>query len=286
MTGRSAYRAGVARRETRRQTPPNRYELLTCSWKGHVLVGTDAAEVTPADSLLVREMDGLRWYRCLRCDAWVPRDPPEHPGRESVPTRGEITVPDRGPVLRDKYVLRLIALDRAVHVLVFGSLSVLLFIFGAHHTAFQRDDNELMNDLSGGDPASTDVRGVLGHLKNVFKYTPAHLYELGLVLAFYAALEATEMVGLWLAKRWAEYLTLISTTLFVPLEIYEIVERASVLKVITLVINVAIVVYLLLAKRLFGLRGGHRAEQERRRTLSGWAIIEQSTPRAPGDREP
>ena len=33
----------------------------------------------------------------------------------------------------------------------------------------------------------------------------------------------------------------------------------------TLVINVAIVVYLLLAKRLFGLRGGHRAESKRRR---------------------
>ena len=52
-------------------------------------------------------------------------------------------------------------------------------------------------------------------------------------------------------------------------------------KVITFVINVAIVVYLLLAKRLFGLRGGHRAEVERRREFSGWPAIDRTTPPAP-----
>ena len=181
-------------------------------------------------------------------------------------------------MLRDRYVLRLIAIDRAIHVLVFGSLSVLFFIFSRHHTAFQHDYMRLMNDLSGGDPASIHLRGILGHLKNLFKYTPTHLYELGIVLAVYAALEATEMVGLWLAKRWAEYLTLVATTLFIPLEVYEIVQGISAFKVITLVINVAIVVYLLLAKRLFGLRGGHRAEHERRHRLSGWEAVERSTP--------
>jgi uncharacterized membrane protein (DUF2068 family) len=262
----------------RRRTLQNRYELLTCSWQGHVFVGTDAAEVTDADALLVREADGLRWYRCLRCDAWVPREKPEHPTRASVPSREQITLPDRGPLLRDRYVLRLIAIDRAIHVLVFGSLSVLFFIFSRHHTAFQHDYMRLMNDLSGGDPASIHLRGILGHLKNLFKYTPTHLYELGIVLAVYAALEATEMVGLWLAKRWAEYLTLVATTLFVPLEVYEIVQGISAFKVITLVINMAIVVYLLLAKRLFGLRGGHRAEHERRHRLSGWEAVERSTP--------
>ncbi|MGA7416521.1 MAG: DUF2127 domain-containing protein [Acidimicrobiales bacterium] len=262
----------------RRKTPENRYELLTCSWRGHVLVGTDAAEVTATDALLVREAGGLRWYRCLRCDAWVPLEHPKHPTRASVPSRDEITLPDRGPLLRDRYVLRLIAVDRAIHVLVFGSLSVLFFIFSRHQTAFQHDYTRLMNDLSGGDPASIHLRGVLGHLKNLFQYTPTHLYELGIVLAVYAALEATEMVGLWMAKRWAEYLTLVATTLFVPFEVYEIVQGVSAFKVITLVINVAIVVYLLWAKRLFGLRGGHRAEHERRHRLSGWEAVEHATP--------
>ncbi len=86
------------------------------------------------------------------------------------------------------------------------------------------------------------------------------------------------MVGLWWAKRWAEYLTLVSTALFVPFEVYEITEGVSALKVIILVINVAIVVYLLVAKRLFGIRGGHRVERERRLQLSGWGALERSTP--------
>jgi uncharacterized membrane protein (DUF2068 family) len=262
----------------RRKTSTNRYELVTCAWKGHVLVGTDAAEVTPADALLVREAEGLRWHRCLRCDAWVLQEKPSHPAQASVPGRDEITLPERGPLLRDRYVLRLIAIERGVHVVLYGALAILFFIFSRHHTAFQQDYNHLMNDLSGGDPASIHLRGVLGHLKNLFKYTPTHLYELGIVLAVYAALEATEMVGLWLAKRWAEYLTLVSTTLFIPFEVYEISEGVSAFKVIILVINVAIVVYLLVAKRLFGIRGGHRVEHERRHRLSGWGALERATP--------
>ena len=86
------------------------------------------------------------------------------------------------------------------------------------------------------------------------------------------------MVGLWLNKRWAEYLTFIATTALVPYEIYELTNSVSVFKLIALVINLAVVIYLLLAKRLFGLRGGHAAEHARRRVSSGWAAIERATP--------
>ena len=50
-----------------RSRPPNRFELFTCGWKGHVLVGTDAARVTEADAALVRQIGDVRWYHCLRC---------------------------------------------------------------------------------------------------------------------------------------------------------------------------------------------------------------------------
>jgi uncharacterized membrane protein (DUF2068 family) len=256
----------------------NRYELLTCAFRGHELVGGDVDQVTTDDRMLARDADGLRWLRCLRCDGWFPRPIPDQPARQSMPTRAEIELPDRGPVLRDKYVLRLIALDRAIHVIVLTILAVALFTFARHHTALEQDYNTIMNDLSGGSPGASSVRGLLGHLRNAFHYSPRHLVELGLAVTAYGALEATEMVGLWLAKRWAEYLTFVATTLLVPFEIYELANGVSVLKVLTLVINVAIVVYLLLAKRLFGLRGGRRVEDERRRRLSGWAAVERSTP--------
>lgn len=196
-----------------------------------------------------------------------------------MPSRDEIELPERGPLLRDRYVLRLIALDRAIHVIVLTGLAVALFTFASHHTALQRDYNEIMNDLSGGDPGASSVRGILGHLRNVFHYSPRHLVELGLAITGYAVLEAAEMVGLWLAKRWAEYLTFVATTLLVPFEVYELTIGVSAFKVVTLVINVAIVVYLLFAKRLFGVRGGHRLELERRQRLSGWEAIERATPR-------
>lgn len=258
--------------------PGNRYELLTCAWEGHFLVGTDAAHVGPEDALVVREVDGVRWYRCLRCDAWEIRALPENPTRDHVESRDEIELPARGPVLRDRYVLRLIALDRAVHVIVLTSLAVVLFTFARHDQSLHRDYVNIMNDLAGGDPGSTQVRGILGYFGRAFKYSPGHLVLLGLVLLAYAALEATEMVGLWLNKRWAEYLTFVATIVLIPYELYELSLRVSAFKLIVLAINIAVAVYLLLAKRLFGLRGGHRAEMQRRDALGGWQAVENAVP--------
>jgi uncharacterized membrane protein (DUF2068 family) len=267
----------TASSETRRRRPANRYELVTCAWRGHVLVGTDSAQVSPDDALVVREEGGLRWHRCLRCDSWELRPIPQQPGRDTVESREEIELPLRGPSLRDRYVLRLIALDRAIHVIVLGTLAFVLLAFASHHSALENDYHNLMTDLAGGDPGSTQVRGVLGYLGRAFKYSPAHLTALAFVLLAYAALEATEMVGLWLAKRWAEYLTFVATVILIPYEIYELSLRVSVFKVIVFVINVAVAVYLLFAKRLFGLRGGQRAERARREASSGWVAIERAT---------
>jgi uncharacterized membrane protein (DUF2068 family) len=269
-----AYCAGVPRRKR----PDNKYELFTCAWRGHELVGTEASEVTSEDASLVREMDGLRWYRCLRCDAWLPKAIPARPTRDRVPPRDEIELPARGPILRDRYVLRLIAFDRAIHVVILTILALVLFSVARHDSSLHRDYIDIMNDLSGGDPGASQLRGVLGYLRRAFVYSPQRLIQLGLVVTAYAALEATEMVGLWLNRRWAEYLTLVATSLLVPFEIYELTLGVSVFKVITFIINIAIVVYLLVAKRLFGLRGGRRAELAQRHEFGGWGAIDRATP--------
>jgi uncharacterized membrane protein (DUF2068 family) len=254
---------------------------LTCAWSGHVLVGTDAATITPDDVLVAYEDGPVRWYRCLRCDSWIRRPRPEHPQRERVESRDEIALPLRGSALRDRYVLRLIAIDRAIHVIVLVGLSIALFTFAANDEALHHDYQNIMNDLAGGAPGASQARGVLGYLGRAFKYSPTHLRILGTVLLAFSALEAAEMVGLWRNKRWAEYLTFIATTALVPFEIYELTNGVSIFKLIALVINVAVVVYLLLAKRLFGLRGGHRAEHARREFSSGWSAIERATPGHP-----
>jgi uncharacterized membrane protein (DUF2068 family) len=60
----------------------------------------------------------------------------------------------------------------------------------------------------------------------------------------YSALLLTEGVGLFLRRRWAEYLTVFITGSLIPIEIYELVKKFSATKVIVLVINVAVVIYL------------------------------------------
>ncbi|MGO8863048.1 MAG: DUF2127 domain-containing protein, partial [Acidimicrobiales bacterium] len=223
---------------------------------------------------VVREHDGLRWYRCLRCDAWLPRQPPEQPTRDRLPARDDIAVPLRGRELRDRYVLRLIAVERAVHVIVFSGLAVAVFFFIGHRQTLRRDYVSIMNGLFGSSESSAARRGLLGEFRHLLVISPSHLYDIGLLLVGYASLEAVEMVGLWLAKRWAEYLTFVATSAFVPFEVYELTTSFGWLKVGTLVVNLAIVVFLLVAKRLFGIRGGRKAELARRHADSGWEAID------------
>ena len=61
---------------------------------------------------------------------------------------------------------------------------------------------------------------------------------------FYAGLLLTESIGLSLRKRWAEYFTIIVTGSFIPLEVYELVRRFSALKIIIILINLAVIWYL------------------------------------------
>ena len=84
--------------------------------------------------------------------------------------------------------------------------------------------------------------------------------------------------GLWRGRRWAEYLTFIATSVLLLPEIYELTETVSPLKIVTLLINLAVVVYLLVAKRLFGLRGGGKAEEAEYERDSGWAALERTDP--------
>jgi len=257
------------------------YELLGCAQHGHTLVGTDAAEVRPQDSDLVRPGPaGTRWYRCLRCDAWVAGPAPAAATRPYPPERSEIALPLRGRPLRDRYVLRLIALDRALHVVVLAALAGAIFYFAARRGRLQHDFYRILADLQGGvgGPIGNSHRGVLGELRRLFSIDNNRLYATGAVVSAYAVLEAVEMVGLWLARRWAEYLTFVATTLLLPLEVYELTRSVSALKALTLVINLAIVVYLLFAKRLFGLRGGGQAEEREREVTGGWQAVERATP--------
>lgn len=99
-----------------------------------------------------------------------------------------------------------------------------------------------------------------------------------MLLAAYAAVNAVEAVGLWSARRWAEYLTLVEVVVFVPVEVHELTVRISPLKIVALVVNLAVVGYLLWAHRLFGVRGGGRVDRAEKERDSGWAALERTAP--------
>jgi uncharacterized membrane protein (DUF2068 family) len=111
-----------------------------------------------------------------------------------------------------------------------------------------------------------DLVAVVDHWVNVFRVDPNNHYLHALLerftdlspqrlkavsfgTFFYAALLLTEGIGLALGKRWAEYFTIIATSSLIPLEIYEIFRHTNITKVVLLLINVAVVWYLVLELR-------------------------------------
>ena len=95
--------------------------------------------------------------------------------------------------------------------------------------------------LLGLDP---DNRYVDRALQKVSNLTPAKIETLGVGSFIYAGLFLTEGIGLWLVKRWAEWFSVIITSSLVPVEVYEIYRHPSPIKSLVLVVNIAVVGYL------------------------------------------
>jgi len=263
--------------------PRFHWELLVCGTSGHELIGTDAASLRPEDRLFARELDGLRWYRCVRCDSWLPLPLPDPPSVEVPPSRDEIELPLRGKALRDKVVLRIIAIDRAIHFVVLAALAVAVALFASHRFRLRQVFYRIVNAVQGSSagPSHTIHSGFLHELAYVVDLSSTTLYAVAAAAGAYAILEGAEAVGLWYQRRWAEYLTFVATLVFLPYEIYELTRSVTVIKVGALVANLAIAGYLLFAKRLFGLRGGGAAEEQARAFDVGWDALERTAPRSP-----
>ena len=117
-------------------------------------------------------------------------------------------------------------------------------------------------DLLRVDPGSHHLHRLVAKVAST---SPAKLEAIGFGSFVYAALFVVEGVGLWLQKRWAEILTVVITTSFIPIEIYEIAHEVSAGKIVTLVLNVAAVVYLVVRLRKRGKRAHDDTDEGRSR---------------------
>jgi uncharacterized membrane protein (DUF2068 family) len=122
-------------------------------------------------------------------------------------------------------------------------LALLAVAIGAH-SLMHRDISAIAEhwvDFFRVDPSNHYIHALLERFTNL---DVNKLRNLSIGTYFYSALLLTEGVGLALRKRWAEYFTIIVTSSFIPLEIYELFRHATWVKVLLLLINVAVVAYL------------------------------------------
>jgi uncharacterized membrane protein (DUF2068 family) len=238
------------------------WSLRACARKGHVTYAPNEAELR--ERLHAPTPAGPAW-RCLRCGDFVPGNPHGTGPADNAPL-----VP-RGKALRDLFILRVVGVERAVR-----GLLILLLVYGVVRfkdrqpdlrRAFE-EDMPLLRPLADKLHFNLDDSGVVHTIQRVLALEAKTLVWIAVGLSAYALIEIVEGVGLWYAKRWAEYLTVVATAAFLPLEVRELTEKVTWLRVGALVFNVLAVIYLLLAKRLFGLRGGHRAVEAERHSES------------------
>lgn len=241
-------------------------ETWVCSIRGHVAPAATVAALRSGDEALgIEHPDGSRLCRCLRCDAWVSRVAPtvdSEAVQPSLPPPEALPRPRRGKALEDAVVLRLIAIERGIHSVLFGVLAVILAIvevdFASLHISAMRWANRLddMVNQTGQQPSRNVLSRAVHDAVGLHRGTVAVLLATAVV---YAVVEGVEAVGLWRERRWAEYLTVMATVGFLPFEVHELLKKVTAFRVAALVVNLAVLAWLLWTKRLFGLRGGHEA---------------------------
>lgn len=237
-------------------------ETWVCSMRGHAAPAAQAVSVGPNDAALGAELaDGRRLARCLRCDTWVEHQAPDPATARwpCLPPIIDLPLPRRGKPLHEAILMRLIAINKAVHASVFTLLAVTLVLLETnldrlHHWAGSVVDALARPVSDTGQGASQSWLG--RQVQHVFDLKPDTLRVLLGLAIVYAAIEWTEAVGLWKEKRWAEYLTVLATAGFLPLEIHELIDRVTIVRIGALIINVALIIWLVWAKHLFGARGG------------------------------
>jgi uncharacterized membrane protein (DUF2068 family) len=238
------------------------WNLRSCGRKGHVTYAPDEPDLRVR--LQAQTPLGEAW-RCLRCGDYVLGTP-----RGSGPAANAPGVL-RGRALRDAVILRLLAVERGIRALLVLAGAYGVWRFRANHTSIQKafdEDLPLLRPIADKLHYNLDDSSIVHTLRTVIQARTSTLAAVAIGLLVYGILQLVEATGLWLLKRWGEYFAVVATSLGLPIEIYELTEKVTVFRVGALVINIAAVVYLLLTKRLFGLRGGKKAYEEERHEAS------------------
>jgi len=238
------------------------WSLLACGTSGHVTYAP--AEAGVREQLCAPTGSGEAW-RCLRCGAFVPGEP-----QASGPA-AQAPAPRRGQEVRSAVILRVFAVERFVRGLAAAALAFVVWRLVYSHLsveqAFERE-RPVLHSLLEQLGINIDNSKLVGLITRALTLSPGTLRWLAIGLAVYAVIELIEGTGLWLAKRWGEYFAMVATSLGLPYEIYELASKVTVTKLILFAVNLLLVLYLVITRRLFGVRGGKHAYEARLRSES------------------
>jgi uncharacterized membrane protein (DUF2068 family) len=239
------------------------WNLLTCALAGHV----SYAPSEPGIRAMLRSQTpaGEAW-QCLRCATFA-AGPPSASGPAVAAPRVR-----RDAELRSALILRIFAVERVVRGIIFAFIAYGVWRFkysrfSIEHT-FYREYPEIRDLLHSLGYNINSSGGLVGLIRHTFTLDQRTLTWLAIGAAAYAVVEFLESIALWLLKRWGEYFAMVATCAGIPYELYEIAAKVTPVRVTAFVINVALVVYLVLSKRLFGARGGKQAYDARLRSES------------------
>ena len=126
---------------------------------------------------------------------------------------------------------------------LFKAVMLLLVGLGALKLV-HRDVAEALSSWAHHIHVDPESRHLHRFFERAFNANPKQLEEIAAGTFFYSAMLFTEGIGLLLRRRWAEYFTVILTSLFIPVEVYELFEKPTITRVVVLLINSGIVWYL------------------------------------------
>lgn len=233
-----------------------RWELLVCAFSGHVTYEPDDAQL--AHRLRATSGSGVAW-RCLRCGDFTVGPALRRGPIEQAP------IVSRGAALRQILIVRALAIERLFRAVIIALAAWGVWRFRGAQDALQSAfDRDLPLLRTAG--FRVDQMTIVHELQKALSLKPQTLALVVVALSVYALVELVEAVGLWLLKRWGEYFAVIVTSVFLPLEIYDLSHGVTVTRMATFAINIAAVVYLVMSKRLFGARGGRAAYDAERRS--------------------
>jgi uncharacterized membrane protein (DUF2068 family) len=238
------------------------WSLLGCGRSGHATYAPAEAELRAR--LSAPTPAGTAW-QCLRCGTFVPGEPAGSGPAAAAPDVR------RGKDLRSAFILRVFAIERYFRALVFGAAAFAVWRFEyARVSIEQAFDRELpaVRTLLRQLGYDVDRSKFVGLVQHALTLSATSVSLIAAGLAAYAVIELVEGTGLWLAKRWGEYFAMVVTSLGLPYEIYDLTNKITATRVIFFVINLALVLYLVITRRLFGVRGGKSAYEARLRSES------------------